>query len=179
MRRSTLFLAILSIVSGSASAQPVRQDVVIHIQSNGVASLAGCSIDFFIAAPAPPQPQKGATLCALGGPFGAGMVGVLVPAVPKFAGNSGTIQLDRTFNFNNGTLDTLIVRTVVHASEQIRPATGSINYFEGSWEITGGTGVFAGLQGQGSVTVALGSHNPAVVSPPEYGREELIGWAVR
>ena len=151
----------------------------MHIRSNGLASLTGCSIDFFVAAPTPPQPQTGATICALGGPFGAGMVGVLVPPQPKFAGESGTIELDRTFNFNNGTADTLVIRTIVRASEQIRPGTGSINYFQGSWEITGGTGVFAGLQGQGAVTVALGSHNPDKVSPPEFGREELVGWAAK
>jgi hypothetical protein len=179
MKRALVILAALSLIPGAASAQPTRSDVLMQVRSNSVPSLIKCNLDGFVAAPTPPQPEIGATLCAIGGPFGAGMVGVLVPPVPKFAGNSGTIQLDRIFNFNNGMADALTIRTIVHAAAQIRPGTGGINYFEGSWEITGGTGLFAGLQGQGTVTVALGSHEPGRPPPPQFGREELVGWVTK
>jgi hypothetical protein len=151
----------------------------MQVRSNGIPSLTKCNLDGFVAAPTSPQPETGATLCVIGGLFGAGMVGVLVPPVPKFAGDSGTIQLDRTFDFNNGTADTVTIRTLVHPTAQIRPGTGGINYFEGSWEVTGGTGLFAGLQGQGSVTVALGSHALGGPPPPQFGREELVGWTTK
>ena len=177
MKRPFLLFAFLSVIPGSTPAQPARQDVLMQVRSSGAPSLTKCNLDGFVAAPVPPQPETGATLCAIGGPFGAGMVGILVPPVPKFAGNSGTIQLDRTFDFNNGTTDTLIIRTIVHAAAQLRPGTGGINYFEGSWEIIGGTGAFKGAKGQGSLTVALGSHAAGGPPPPEYGREELVGWA--
>jgi hypothetical protein len=179
MKQALVILAALSLIPGAASAQPTKSDVLMQVRSNGVPSLTKCGLDGFVAAPTPPQPETGATLCAIGGPFGAGMVGVLVPPTPKFAGHSGTIQLDRTFNFNNGTADALTIRTIVHATAQIRPGTGGINYFEGSWEITGGTGLFAGQQGQGTVTVALGSHAPGGPPPPQFGREELVGWVTK
>ena len=57
---------------------------------------------------------------------------------------------------------------------QVRTDNGGVNYFDGSWAITGGSGAFEGLRGQGTLMVAIGS-NANVPPPAEYAREELVG----
>jgi hypothetical protein len=166
--------ALLTLTHGSAFAQPAKESVLMQVRSNRVASTTKCAVEPFVAVAPPSQPETGSTLCAVGGPFGAGMVGVGAPTVPQFAG--GTIHLNRTFTFNAG--DALSIRTVFNFADQIRAGTGGVNYFNGTWEITGGVGAFKNLRGQGTLTNAIASKSN-VPPPPEFAREELVGWVTR
>jgi hypothetical protein len=174
MRPLLLSLAPLILVSASAAAQPAKQSVVMQMRSNGVASTTECAIDPFVVAPKPPQPQTGTSVCVMGGPFGTGMVGVSIPQQPDFHGNSGVITQDSTFSFNNGH-DTVLIRTVVNFQEEVPASAGGVRYFTGTWEITGGTGAFDGIQGQGVATLELGFLT-IIQPPPSFARDDLIGW---
>jgi hypothetical protein len=100
------------------------------------------------------------------------MVGVSGPIVPRFLGSK--IHLERTFTFNGGT-DAINLTAVISFSYRVPADGGGNNYFDGIWEITGGTGAFADVRGKGSMFAVLGS-NSNLPPPPEYGREELVGW---
>jgi hypothetical protein len=162
---------LLAVAPAVAEAQ-ARQSILVRVEDGFITN--GCGVDTF-AATGPGQSHSGGTMCVLGGPFGAGMIGTTVSAIPKFSGNSGTIQLNRTFSFNNGR-DTLSVRTVFNFTDKIFAGpVGGFNHFNGTWEITGGTGAFAGLNGQGTLTNDIGS-DANVPPPPEFQREEWVGW---
>jgi hypothetical protein len=159
------------LVSASASAQPSRQSILVRVEGGFVTT--GCDVGTFKSA-GTALPHVGGTLCAVGGPFGAGMTATAQSAVPKFAGNSGTIQLDRTFTFSDPK-DTITVRTIFNFTDKIFAGSGGLNYFNGTWSITGGTGLFTGLKGQGTLTNAIGSTTD-VPPPPQFTHEEWVGW---
>jgi hypothetical protein len=180
MRRVSAVLFVIPVLVGSEVLNPAgigaaggapspRAAVVMEVRTSFDGSASRCDLYTFVAAP--PQPEVGATLCAIGGPFGDGAVGTVLPSARKFAGT--TIHLDRTVTFND--TDALYISTVFNFTEQVRAGTGGLNYFSGTWEITGGTGAFASLRGQGSLVNAIVS-NVNVPPPPQYAREELVGW---
>jgi hypothetical protein len=177
MRKAYAAAAISGLLTlvGSASADVTRESIAIQVRTNFVPSTTRCALDSFVVAPSPAQPEVGATVCAMGGPFGDGMVGVDTGINPRFAGS--TIHLDRTFTFNNGA-DAVYIRTKFVVDRQVVADSGGINYLNGSWEITGGSGAFEGLHGQGSLRIAIAS-TVNIPPPPEYAREELVGWVKR
>jgi hypothetical protein len=177
MRRVSAVLFVIPVLlcsevlipATAGGATSPRAAVVMHVRTSFDGSASRCDLYSFVAAP--PQPEVDATLCAIGGPFGDGMVGTTLPTAPKFAGT--TIQLDRTVTFNE--TDALYLRSVFNFKEGVQAGTGGLNYFSGTWEITGGTGAFAGLRGQGTLVNAIVS-NVNVPPPPQYAQEELVGW---
>jgi hypothetical protein len=168
-------LAGLLTLVGSASADVSREYIAIQVRTNFVPSTTRCALDSFVVAGPAAQPEVGATVCAMGGPFGDGVVGVDLGVDAKFAG--ATIHLDRTFTFNNGA-DAVYIRTLFNFGPQVLADNGGINYVSGTWEITGGSGAYEGLRGRGTLTNAFGSTVNAP-PPPEYAREELVGWVKR
>lgn len=172
-KAAAAIVGLLTLV-GSATADVTRESVAMQVRTNFVASTTRCALDSFVVAPPAAQPEVGGTLCAIGGPFGDGMVGVGLPFDAKFV---GTIHADRTFTFNNGT-DAIYLRTVFNFVGLVPADNGGINYFSGSWQITGGSGAFEGLHGEGTLTAAIAS-TANTPPPPEYTREELVGWVRR
>src|SRR5262245_13816597 len=171
---SATFMVLVLMRGAIAEAQGSQEPVLMQLRSNFEASKTGCNLFSFVAAPAPNHPEAGSTLCAMGGPFGAGMVGTVAGPFPKFAGP--TIHLDRTVSFSP--TDAIHLQTDFVLAAAVVAGPGGINYFSGSWKITGGTGAFAGLAGQGTVVNAIVSTvNPP--PPPQYAREEFVGWAIR
>jgi len=142
---------------------------------NFVPSTTGCSLFSFVAAPPLAQPAVGATLCAIGGPFGAGMVGIVVGPEPSHAGLTVHI-VDRIAYFSP--TDAIFLSIMFKADAQVDAGTGGVVYLSGNWSITGGTGVFSGLSGQGTAVNALVS-DVNVPPPPEYAQEDLVGWVSR
>ena len=171
---AAVFIILALMRAGVAETQGSQEAVLMQLRTNFVASTTGCSLFSFVAAPAPAQPEVGATLCAMGGPFGTGMVGTVVGPPPKFAGS--TIHLDRIVYFNTG--DAIYLRTLFETQAQVDAGTGGIVYFSGNWKITGGTGAFAGLAGEGSLVNAAVS-NVNVPPPPQYAQEQFVGWTIR
>lgn len=163
--------ASLSATSSIAVPPVTREAVVMQLHTNFVASTSVCSLFSFVSATPPQQPAVGATLCAFGGPFGGGIVGTVVTTAIRHAGQ--TIQLDRTVSF--GGTDVIYVRAVFQLLETVSGGSGGLNYFSGTWDITGGTGAFGELRGQGTLVNAVVS-NDNVPPPPQFADESLVGW---
>lgn len=167
---AALLAAPVLVYVGGAEAQPSQTSVLMQIRQNFTASTEVCELFSFVAAKPPKRPPAPNTLCAIGGPFGAGMVGTFVDT---FTTQGITIQFDRTVTFATGQVYMRGVGQNV-ATVDLGDAGGVI-YFTGTWNITGGTGAFAGLNGQGTsanAAVFTSNHEP----PPDYGEGQLVGW---
>lgn len=168
---AVVFMGLVLMHGGAAVAQVSKADVMMQVRVNFAPSTIGCNVFSFVAAPPPAQPELGATLCAIGGPFGAGMVGIVEGPFPSFAGLTIHI-LDRIVSFSS--TDAIYLRILFRDEAGIDTGTGGVVYHVGGWKITGGTGAFSGLSGAGS-TVSSVVSNFNVPPPPEYVVEELVG----
>jgi hypothetical protein len=145
--KQALLIGLALMHGGAAEAQGVKENVMMHVRANFVPSTTGCSLFSFVAAPPSSQPEASATLCAIGGPFGPGMVGTVLGPFPSFAGITIHV-LDRIVSFN--ATDAIFLRLTFLTEAGIDAGTGGVDYLSGNWKITGGTGVFSGLSGQGT-----------------------------
>ena len=125
---------------GGAEAQNSRASVLIELHGDAVASTTRCSLLSFVAAPPLSQPDVNESLCAIGGPFGAGMVGLVTTG---FNFGRGTLQFDDTIAFSP--TDVLTIHNVMLNTDTVvagppgsdQTTTGGVQYFTGTWSITG------------------------------------------
>ena len=173
---------------GGAEAQNSKVSVLMQMhgpvpqppQSPPFLSTTRCSLLTFVAGVPPSQPDDKVTVCAIGGPFGAGMVGIVESGNPHI-GN--TITADEALTFSP--MDVLYIHIVLTSTDTVMAGppgsnphiTGGLQYLSGSWVITGGTGVFAGLKGNGErVQATVSNQGTPPYAYPQYFDAQLVGF---
>ena len=110
------------------------------------------------------------------------MVGIVQSGPPHI---SNTITADEALTFSP--TDVLYIHSVLTSTDTVMAGppgsdphtTGGLQYLQGSWTITGGTGVFAGLKGNGERVQATVSNQGVPGTPtvrPQYFDAQLVGF---